>query len=537
MLPRTLPIWRWALWALLLGILVLNVYRAGTQSLTVDEAFTYNSFVAPPANEAFDNYDANNHVLNTVLCRLSVWIFGVSELTLRLPSLFGGAVYLLALLWLSQWLFGDGWRSIVSFVALAANPIVLDYLSAARGYSLGLGFEFLGVVLVLIRLSGDRPLQTRFLNGAIGVALALSAAGNLVFVIPNLVLLLVFLILLGGSPSGLRRVCEINGVTEPRPGGSDSTSGANSTFGVALPAGRGSVFVRSYMPSTFASCTRPAMVEIAVSGLAVFGALMYIPLSHADASSFYVGEASFSRSAWILLVRSFNYPSVFWARHLEFPIAIVTAPAILGSLLLLGIVIASRKNPWPENRWRAMLVFPATLTGSLAVLVVLHLRFGFPFPYERTGLYFIPLITLTILVAAETGIKLRPLRIPGILLYACLCLAVAQYIAELKVNCYQEWKSDAGTKRVVALLASMNKTPESQKRIGLSWELEPSVSYYLKVFHVDWLQPVARVDLRAGGFDYYYLTPDDKPLIVALKLSVLYVDPVGRSVLAAPSSH
>jgi hypothetical protein len=503
-----LPIWRWALWALFWGLLALNVYRANTQSLTVDEAFTYNRFVSPPASEAFANYDANNHVLNTVLCRLSVWIFGVSELSLRLPSLFGGAIYLLAMLWLSEWMFGAGRRSIFSFAALAANPIVLDYLSAARGYSLGLGFEFLAVVLIVFRLSGDRPLQTRFLNYAIGVAFALSAAGNLVFVIPNLVLLFVFLFLLG------------SGVTEPRPGGSDSRDRANSAFGVALPAGRGSV-----------------MVEIAVSGLAVFGALMYIPLTHADASSFYIGEASFARSAWILLVRSFNYPSVFWARHLELPIAIVTAPAILGSLLLLGIVSASRKNPWPENRWRAMLVFPATLTGSLAVLAVLHLLFRFPFPYERTGLYFIPLITLTVLVAAETGFRLRPLRISGILLYACLCLAVAQYIAELKVNCYQEWKSDAGTKRVVVLLASMNETPDRRGRIGVSWELEPSVSYYLKVFHVDWLQPVARTDLRAGGFDYYYLTPDDKPLLDALKLSVLYEDPVSRSVLAAPSPH
>ena len=39
-------------------------------------------------------------------------------------------------------------------------------------------------------------------------------------------------------------------VTEPRPAGSDTTSVANSGFGVALPAGRGSVFIRSYMPST-----------------------------------------------------------------------------------------------------------------------------------------------------------------------------------------------------------------------------------------------------------------------------------------------
>jgi hypothetical protein len=36
------------------------------------------------------------------------------------------------------------------------------------------------------------------------------------------------------------------GITEPRPGGSVTTSGAGSAFGEALPGGRGSVFVRSY---------------------------------------------------------------------------------------------------------------------------------------------------------------------------------------------------------------------------------------------------------------------------------------------------
>jgi hypothetical protein len=35
-------------------------------------------------------------------------------------------------------------------------------------------------------------------------------------------------------------------VTEPRPAGSDTTSLASSACGVTLPAGRGSVFARSY---------------------------------------------------------------------------------------------------------------------------------------------------------------------------------------------------------------------------------------------------------------------------------------------------
>jgi hypothetical protein len=126
MLPRTIPIWHWTLWALFLGTLVLNVYRADTQSLTVDEAFTYNRFVSQPPYEALAHYDANNHVLNTLLSILSVRLLGVSELTLRLPSVFGGAVYLLAILWLSDWIFGAGLRTILSFAALSANPIVLD---------------------------------------------------------------------------------------------------------------------------------------------------------------------------------------------------------------------------------------------------------------------------------------------------------------------------------------------------------------------------------------------------------------------------
>ncbi len=131
--------WRWVLWALFSGLLALNVYRADTQSLTVDEAFTYNRFVSQSPQEALVHYDANNHVLNTLLCMISVRLFGVSEVTLRLPSLFGGAIYLLAMLWLSEWIFGMGWRMIVSFAALSANPIVLDYLLGRTWIFVGSG--------------------------------------------------------------------------------------------------------------------------------------------------------------------------------------------------------------------------------------------------------------------------------------------------------------------------------------------------------------------------------------------------------------
>lgn len=105
------PYRRWTLWiaALLLCLLFgVNVYRAETQSITVDEAFTHTRFVVPPFAAMHTFYDAGNHVLNTLLAKLSVSLFGVSELALRLPSLLGGLLYFAGLLLVSRRLFGPG---------------------------------------------------------------------------------------------------------------------------------------------------------------------------------------------------------------------------------------------------------------------------------------------------------------------------------------------------------------------------------------------------------------------------------------------
>ena len=479
---------RYVLGPLFLGILALNVYRACTQSLTVDEAFTYNSFIAPPLGEAFAYYDANNHVLNTLLCRVVVKLFGPSEVVLRLPSLLGGALYLFTVLGLSEWMFGASIQAIISFVVLATNPIVLDYLSAARGYSLGLGLEFLAIWVIAKSLSSNPIESRRRWNITVGIALALSSTGNLVFVIPNAVLIVVFVCL--------------------------------STISIPKPPFR-SVALN--------------FVEIVVPGQAVFALLMYLPLTHASASNFYLGEQSFSRSAEIFLVRSFNHPSVFWGHCFQGPIRMMTGPAILLALSLLSLVAGMGRRPWPEKQWPTVLVVPLTFVGSVGTVVILHLLIGFPFPYERTGLYFIPLATLTVLEAAAYGIRVRAFRIPAMLLYLYVCCVIGQYLLELKVDRYEEWVFDAGTKRVLNLLASMNKPVASQKRLAVSWAFDQSVNYYRETLGLGWLAPVDRTDPHLAGFDYYYVKPEDRPVVDALKLNVLYADPVSHALLASPS--
>ena len=46
---------------------VVNLVRAMTLPVTLGEAWNYDRFVAPPWREAFEHFDLNNHVLNTLL--------------------------------------------------------------------------------------------------------------------------------------------------------------------------------------------------------------------------------------------------------------------------------------------------------------------------------------------------------------------------------------------------------------------------------------------------------------------------------------
>ena len=124
--PSIAPVLAFALLATLFST---NVYRAWTQSITYDEALTYLEFVAPAFSKMGQVYDANNHVLFTLLAKVSIWLLGLSEFSLRLPSLLGGLIYFAACFQLSRLLFGSGFLFLMSVTALALNPYLLDFLS------------------------------------------------------------------------------------------------------------------------------------------------------------------------------------------------------------------------------------------------------------------------------------------------------------------------------------------------------------------------------------------------------------------------
>jgi hypothetical protein len=158
-------------------------YRAVHQSIVVDEATTYNKFISGSWRKLFGRYDANNHILSSIMVKLSVTLGGLSPFTLRLPSLIAGFFLTLGVFWLLKRI--ESWPlRWAAFAVVCLHPLIFDFSIAARGYSLSLAFFVWGLYFCMER---------RYLIA--GILLGLSFAANLAILFPILALLLVITIL------------------------------------------------------------------------------------------------------------------------------------------------------------------------------------------------------------------------------------------------------------------------------------------------------------------------------------------------------
>ncbi|MEX2263424.1 MAG: glycosyltransferase family 39 protein [Bryobacteraceae bacterium] len=273
--------------ASLAAVLGANIYRACTQSITSDEAYTYNLFLNQGIKQLFARYDAAHHVLNTYLCQISIALFGVSELSMRLPSLAGGALYLLGLFRLSGYLFASPAWFLLSIGLLALNPFVLDHLSAARGYGSGLACLIWAFYFALRYLDERRE---SLLYGC-GLCLGLAVAFNLVFAFPAAGLGAMLALLLIRQSGDLWRLSDH----------------------LAVPA-----IVSAFL-------------------------FVILPLGRAETSNFYAGEPSLNDTLRGLMTFSFHYhpERSIWLR-VEVPIAAV---AVLGTIALAVAVRSAGRRP------------------------------------------------------------------------------------------------------------------------------------------------------------------------------------------------
>ena len=97
------------------------------------------NFVSGPWRKLFGRYDANNHILSSVLIKMMVTLGGLSQFTLRLPTLIGGFFLMLGIFWLLKPVQSRTIRW-ATFALVCLHPLLFDFSIAARGYGLSLAF-------------------------------------------------------------------------------------------------------------------------------------------------------------------------------------------------------------------------------------------------------------------------------------------------------------------------------------------------------------------------------------------------------------
>ena len=478
-------------------------YRAITQSIVHDEALTYQLYLAGPAARIFDFFDANHHFLNTLLMKLSVSLFGVSEWSMRLPALAGAALYFAAVYRICVHEFTNAWASFGAAALLTLNPLVLDFMVAARGYGLGLALLMWAFAALLDYLR-PRGVQNRLNLWMGGTALGLSIAANLIFAVPAAVLASAAWALSLRTPRV--EMAEI-------PASPDRKKKTKKPVKSTVPEAR---FWRDFV--------------LPAAGVVILLFLL-APLDKANAGNFYVGAETIVESLSNLATVSLAHGGPW--RNTSANLFAIDALAYCVAPL---VVVAAAVVGWMRRNVLLLLTF-GTIVGSALILLILHLVLQFPFPLDRTGIYFLALIPLALAGLAEASCTANPpARSAAALAYVLIALLVVQYAVQFNTRKFLVWEYDADTRSILDRISqSAENKPPGSARVGGSWQFEPSLNFYREKDRLVWMQPVDRAPI-APGFDYYVIRSEDRAAMKSLGLKPVYEGAVSGSILAVPSN-
>ena len=432
-------------WVLGVSVLGCAIYRAATQSVTYDEAFTYNWLLDGPVDFVFTRYTANNHVLFSLLASLSLKIFGLSPLALRLPTLLGAALFLFASAGLASVAFDRGGSRLAVFAALTLNPFVLDFCVAARGYGLALGL--FAVALYLSTRVVAAGVHDKRVYAAIAVGLGLAIASNLTMLFPAIAVALTLAV-----------IC----VLSAREG--DRTAE-----------------------------TLKLMTWLALPGVLVPSALLFRPLLEAKREHFFFGASSLFETAQSLVEASLRHHPSRWndtsvvvsSASFIARIGVPMGVLFICAALMLG-TYQMGKSHFRNPLDRMVVLVSGAFVLCLLILVVAHTLASVPYPLDRTGLSLIFLFTLSLAIVMSavghySGMHLLADRSVKVALgVLALC-----YFTEANVSHFREWRFDAGTKDLFQRVVQYQPPFGHPIRLATSYVYEPSLNFYRALYETN----------------------------------------------------
>jgi uncharacterized membrane protein len=506
---------RFGAFAILLFVFGVTVYRAKVQSIAHDEALSFEWFLDGGVSSLL-KWATPNHVLFTYGAKFFVKVFGVSEFTLRAPSVIGTAVYLIAAYLLCRKLFGLGITMLFAVAMLSLNPNIMDFMPAARGFILGLACLMAAMYFMaeLAERGYFDPQDAVWGKKAelASVFLTLSVISLLANIFPLTALGITFSAVALSGSAALRQ------------------SAAKT--------------VRA-----FARC-------FVVPGAAVGAFILWPYMIQMRPGQFNIALHSESATLRDLFTTSFLYK---WTEDIYAPSLGAVAPlpwswqarvSDLGVYLLLPglfclvafVVFLAWRYPDESRRSQMMQlqIFGGAAVLCVLLTVALHVTLKVDYPYARYCLYIVPLFTIAgVLAAREVSSRWRwpiligaGLRGAGVLIGAAIVFVYAQSLNAkfFRYNAYDVISLD--------LYRAIEKDARAHgvksARVGGTWWFEPEINFYRVRYQARWLQPYDIKDrsyfwetpnpLKPPDYAYFVFIPASDPRLTGPSVRSIFHD-------------
>ena len=406
---------------------VWAVVRACVQSVVGDEAITYLWWVRPVTAEHWQA-SPNNHILNSLLMRAFIAVFGLSHLTLRAPALLSAAVFIAVAFWFSRRLSGDWKIQVPLFICLVYNPYVFDFYVAARGYGLATAL-LMCAIAVTARWHLDRRGSLLRAAAISSLLIGLGFTANFSFAFADALCLVCLLI-----------------------------------WGVRAGA--------------------PKWKLLAAYSLPAIGVILAIPswtLMHWPSGLLFYGAHSMREMTRSLRISMFQVLNPNLVNPLLIGVGWLSRGFLLQTMGLIVLIqaiamwVTRRKLADHHSRWAVAIagVAAGTAGGALLVHWLLFRFFGLPLPIYRTGLYLAPLATLVVGALAAIAIAWRRKMFDR----HCWPRMAAWFILSLRLSSFVEWNYDSEVKDAYYVAANYART-HCIHDVSATWLYDSALDFY-----------------------------------------------------------
>lgn len=470
------------------------VMRAATQSITIDEADSYLLWVDRPGQ--LWAQVSNNHILNSLLMRLSTSLFGLSEITVRLPALIGAALYVAAALYLTSLIASNRVLRWALFVCLAYNPFVFDFFVAARGYSMAAALLVWALTIPAAALTeklegAERPLLRACI--ASSLCAALSFAANFAFAFADGAVLLAVFVWIAYRLALIRRPAH-------------------------LP------LIGLYTRLLLALIVPGLLAAALLCGPVLYGypktQLFFGARSLHETLTSLVGPTLYELNPH--LFGAWLYRALASRRHILLP--------SLGAVLLCQLVLLWRdRSALRSARPAWQLHLAAVAAGSACLALSLHWAlfrmYGLLLPRDRTGMYLVVLTTIAIGAIAAVPTPSRAGRICHRALKCMLLLMAVYFLLCLRLTHFREWRYGSEANQAYSVVADYSR------RLGISdvpayWFYAGSLNFYRQASGNrsigEFISVGARKAYPEGKRAYVLYYPEDRAFIEKNRLSIVF---------------